>query len=196
MTGAFRRDLEVWLDETLGLEGQKKIFVALAREELDRFEEAWRQATGPDAEFQRFVDGVEGAPLESVRMPRGIILEKAAEIGQATKRVVELVRRYTKTVTGGYRAEHETWVNDVAGAFRDPNPSASDTVDIVNVSDFAAKGEVRGFTDLDAAGFPVGWGLMRGVASRVKKEFRGSNVSIRVHWDRYGADRVPAIRIE
>lgn len=189
---SFRRELDVFLEETLSVEGRRRIFVGIARDELSKFEADWRAAlTAPN--FERFVDGKKDAPLESVRIDGGTIAERVRAIGPVLDRALELFDVFTKVLTGDYKSQTAVFV-DGARVSRgaEPPPSAS-YVSIVNLSPFARKAEVRGFNDKDDSGFRNG--LFESLAAIITSEFKGSGAGAAFSFDEYGGVRLPELII-
>jgi hypothetical protein len=190
---AFSRELEIAFDEMVGLEGRKTIFISTANDQFTAFRAAWRREMG-DVTFERFVDGVEGKPLSSVQIPGGMALDRVISKGKVVARAIDLVDRFTKVLTGDFKSYHRVYINNTPGAFRDPGLAGSDIVQIVNVSDFARRAEVRGYSDQPTERFPNG--LLAGVAAVLINEFRTSPVDIRFDWEEFAGERLPNIRIE
>lgn len=187
----FRRELDVYLDETLGEKGRRDLFVGIARDTIADFEADWRASLGQDPSIEVFVDGVSGAPLSSVTMPGGTISARVQPIGPIVDRALELFDLFTKVVTGGYKADTVVFVNDAETSSTNIGPE--DRVVITNLSPFARKGEVRGFNDEDHSGFRNG--LFEGIATILKQEFRGYPVPIAYVWRRFGGRDLPALMI-
>lgn len=189
--GAFRKEIDVFLDETASVEGRREVFVGVARGAIAEFEADWRAALGADPEVQVFVDGARGAPLESVRIPGGGVAARVQPIGPIVDRALELFDLFTKVVTGDYASETVAFVNDVRGSARAAQPG--DQVAIVNLSPFARKAEVRSFNDADSSGFRNG--LFEGIAVLLKREFKTQLIPIKYVWRAFGGKRLPALLI-
>lgn len=190
---AFRRELDVFLNEALSIEGRKEIFVGIAREAIQTFEADWRAALKADPTTEVFVDGRLGAPLTAVTIPGGFVSARVTPLGPVVDRAVELFDLFTKVVTGGFKAETVAFVNDVRTPIRAIDETAGDQIAITNLAPFARKGEVRSFTDTESSGFRGG--LFEGVAAVLKREIRGTPVPVRYVWRSFGGDRLPAILI-
>ncbi len=80
------------------------ITVRVAREQL-----AFAEAVGP-APYRQYVDGREGASLESV-VPGGNILFRFARIGFILDWIYAQIYRISPVRTGAYRADHQLYVN-------------------------------------------------------------------------------------
>lgn len=191
---AFRRDLEVFLNDTTSVEGRREIFIGIARPTLAEFESDWRTAIGGDPGVETFVDGVKGAALEAVRIPGGVVAARVAPVGPIVDRALELYDLFVKVVTGDYAGDVSVFVNDApASRAQGSTAAGSDQVAITNLSPFARKAEVRGFNDRDGSNFPNG--LFEGLAAVLRAEFRGSPIPIREAWRSFGGKRLPSILI-
>lgn len=189
---AFRRELDVFVDQALGPEGQREIFVAVAREALAEFEAQWRSALAKEPEFERFVDGRLGADLASVRAD-GVIAERVRPIGPIVDRALELFEIFTKIVTGESKSRIFAFVNDMQTPLGSAEARPGDQVAITMLADWDWKGEVRGFNDKDTSGFSNG--LFESVAAILKKEFSGAQTPIRFTGRNFAGRRRPAILI-
>lgn len=190
---ALAREIEALIDETLSVEGQRAIFLGIAEPVLQEFEADWRASVSGEPDFQRFIDGQEGASLETVRMPGGVIAERVRPIGPIVKRAIELFDLFTKIVTGGFKSELSAFVNDARRPLFGAEAEAGDQVFITSVTDFTWKGEVRGFTDKDSSGFSKG--LFASIAAILKREFSGAVVPIRFVGRSVGGRRLPGVLI-
>lgn len=188
---AFRRELDVFLEQATSIEGRREIFVGIALEEITRFESQWREALGEDPQTEVFVDGVEGAPIEAVTIPGGTVAARVIPLGPVVDRALELFDLLTKVVTGDYKTQTAVFVNDVRGSAA--TATAGDQVAIVNLAPFARKAEIRSFNDADNSGFRNG--LFEGVAALLRREVRGVAVPVRYVWRSFGGQRLPALLI-
>ena len=187
------RAREIDLDFADWLAGERQaVFVATAREEIAAFDQTWREATGREPDTETFVDGVRGQPITAVKSG-GVIAHRVQPTGPIITRALELFDLFTKVVTGDFKQRHALFVDGVRRPIGGPEPDPGAAVEIVNLSDFARKAEVRGFGAKDGAGFPDG--LMAGIAAQLKREFRGAPVPIRAKWDLYQGRRLPAVAI-
>ena len=190
---ALSRQIETYLDETLSVEGRREIFLGLVTEELDAWKAGWRAALGEEPDFQIFVDGAEGAPLESVDIPGGVVAGRVRPIGPIVTRAAELFDLYTKVVSGGFKGALAAYVNDARRPLFGAEAEPGDQVFVTSVTDFTLKGEVRGFTDKDSSGFTRG--LFASIAAILKKEFSTAVVLIRYAFRNFGARRLPGVLI-
>jgi hypothetical protein len=190
---AFRRELDVFIDGALSPEGRREIFLGVARPTIAAFEADWREALQQDV-VETFVDGVRGAPFQSVQIPGGVIAARARPIGPVVARLFELYDLFVKVVTGDYAADIAVFVDDAATSRAQAETAvAGAEIVVTNLSPFARKGEVRGFNDRDGSNFPNG--LFEGLAGLLREEFSGSGATISSRWRAFGGRRLPAIAI-
>lgn len=188
---SFRRELDVFLDETLSVDGRRQIFVGIAREELAKFESDWRAAL-PGAQFERFVDGKKDAAIDQVRIDGGVVAERVRALGPVLDRLLELFDIFTKVLTGGYKSETAVFANG-SRVGRGVEPAPGSSIEIVNLSPFSRKAEVRSFNDKDDSGFSNG--LFESLAAILNAEFRGSSVSVYFGWETFEGRRLPMIAL-
>ena len=190
---AFRREIDVFVDQAFSPEGRREIFLGVARPAIAEFEADWRAALARDV-VETFVDGRKGAALESVRIPGGVVAARARPVGPVVARLLELYDLFVKRVTGDYAADLAVFVNDAPSSRgAATNAGGGDQVLVTNLSPFARKGEVRGFNDKDGSNFPNG--LFAGLAFLLREEFRDSNAAISEAWRSFDGRRLPAIAI-
>ena len=189
----FRREIDLFLDQSVSVAGRREIFVAFAQEEFARFEADWRAALNAEPSVERFVDGRKDAPLQAVKIPGGVAVERVQPIGPIVDRALELFDLFTKIVTGDYDAHTEVFINDARRGRAGAEAQPGDEVAIVNLAPFARKAEARRFNDKDASGFSDG--LFEGIAAILKQEFRGGGVAIRYAWRAFDGQRLPLLLI-
>lgn len=100
----FRQELDVFLEQTISEQGQLRIFIAFAEEEIERFRAAWAESSGGKAIVDVVVGGQAGAPISSARLSDPV-LARARTLGLAVDRALTLYDTLTKVVTGGYKAD-------------------------------------------------------------------------------------------
>ena len=188
---AFRRELDVYLDEAVSIEGRREIFLSAAREAIEDFEAAWRRQS-PDVGFQRIVDGRRAARLEEVKVG-GVIAERVQSVIPILRRALQLFDILTKVVTGGYKSQTFVFSNGVRVGSVSQLANDDDFVVIANVSDFARKAEQRGF-NLGAKKSGTG-GLFETIASMLAREFAESANGVYFTYRTIEGNRVPIIAI-
>lgn len=188
---AFSRELEVFVDRALSVEGRQAVFVSTARGALEDFEAGWR-ARQAGATFERVVDGSKVARLEDVRIPGGVVFERVVAIAPIVKRALELFDLMTKVVTGDYKSRTFVFADGARVAGAAQLDAGDDFVVIGNVSDFARKAERVGFNL--AAGFGRD-GLFETIASILQREFAETASAIYFTFRTLEGRRVPVIAI-
>ncbi|MCS0501619.1 hypothetical protein [Ancylobacter mangrovi] len=110
---------------------------AFARQALAEAQEINRQATGAVPPHETFVDGRQGAPLESVK-PDGVIVFEFDLLGDLFEWVGEMLVKHSPVRTGRYSDSHLFFAD---GVQVDPGaalPSAEEYV-FINVQPYARK---------------------------------------------------------
>jgi hypothetical protein len=99
MSGStFRRQVSVFIDQTLSPEAQSARLATIARDGRD---ELIRTRRAPPA-YRTFVDGREGAPESAVK-PQGTILYRFDQLGQAAVFALAFLRARSPVRSGTYR---------------------------------------------------------------------------------------------
>lgn len=156
------RDVFLSLDEGLGPEGRSRALAAFARQELERAETVNRQASGQVPTHARFVDGMAGAPIETVR-PDGVIVFDFDLANHVLDWIGEELARESPVRTGRYANSHALFteggeVHPASGLPR------SGTFVFLNTQPYARKIE-RGYSDQAPDG------VYQGVAAVAKGRF-------------------------
>lgn len=189
---AFRRELDVFIEDATSADTRREIFVSISREALGEFETAWR-ARQPGVAFNRFVDGDQARRLEDVVIPGGTVAERVQTVAPMVRRALQLFDIMTKVVTGGYKSETHVFSNDGRFSTVADLANRDDFVIIANVSDFARKAEQRGFNL--AAGVEGTGGLFETIASILSREFRDAANGVFFTYRTIEGNRVPVIAI-
>jgi hypothetical protein len=146
-----------------------RITARVAREKL-----AEQLAVAP-APYRTFVDGIEGAALESVR-PGGIILFRFARIGPVIDWIWNEILSLSPVLTGRYRDSHRFYVNgeerdaEAEGQLVDIPPGAE--IVIADLQPYARKIEGGGPGKRGAARPPLSPQAPNGVYEITAKEAR------------------------
>lgn len=140
-TGITKR---VTLDSLLPESDLKKLRAMMAREAIDSASAQNRRVFGADVPHKEFVDGREGAPLDSVN-PHGRIDAEWQMMDEAVRWVLEELRRTSPVKDGDYRASHVVVIDGVASD-GDMLPSLFDEVAIMSTVPYARKIE-RGLSN-------------------------------------------------
>jgi hypothetical protein len=126
------RDVGLIIDELLTPEARRKQLADMARQYLDEADEANRRALGKTPMSKTFVDGREGAPLESVRADGVIVREYDLVLGVLAFIMAEL-RAISPVRSGRYQKSHTLFADGVEVPPNAPIPEAKDYVFLSDV---------------------------------------------------------------
>lgn len=188
---AFRRELDVFVAETLGEEGARQIFIQTAGPALAEFEAEWRSVR-PDATFERFVDGRETDDISAVAAD-GVILERVVAVAPMVRRALELFDLMTRVRTGGYKSQTFVFSGGARASTAAALANRDDFVVIANVSAFARRAELRGFNI--AEGLGAGAGLFETIASIIADEFAATANAAYYTWRTIEGRRIPVLAL-
>lgn len=189
---AFRREIDAFVAESLGVDARRTLFLGLAGEALTDFETQWR-ASAPQVRFAGFVDGSASKDVGEVNIPGGTLAETADMTAAILDRALDLFDRFTKVVTGDYKAQTQIFVDDVQKDAAAARTAAGSLIVIANVAAFARKAETQGFNVTDGAGLPDG--LFASIAAILRQEFKGSVDRVYYTWRTILGERVPIVAI-
>ena len=100
MSGAaFRRNVDVWVQDNLTAEARSALLARTARQKLAELQ---AQGRAP-RHFTRYVDGMEGAPEDSVR-PNGVILYRFRFLANAAAFALSYLQARSPVRSGAFRA--------------------------------------------------------------------------------------------
>ncbi|HEX4302835.1 MAG TPA: hypothetical protein VHZ78_08575 [Rhizomicrobium sp.] len=99
------RDIRLIIDETLSPAGRSKQFADAARAALGEADETNRRVLGRIPPNHTFVDGVEGATLDSVR-PDGVIVREYELVADLLVFIGDELRKVSPVQSGRYQASH------------------------------------------------------------------------------------------
>jgi hypothetical protein len=133
---AFTAQLELAKKNIVG-EARRRALAELAREAKAEAEQINRAALGRDVESKTFVDGREGAPLESVK-PYGTIVHLFAVHVAAVDFAYETILSLSPIYTGRYKDSHILMVNGVETA-GPVTPGVDDEIALVNTQPYARR---------------------------------------------------------
>lgn len=107
--------VQVTVDETLSPRARSAAIAGFAREKLAEARTKNRQATGGETPYRQFVDGRQGAPLESVNPDRGVIVFEFDLVKDVIDWILaRLVARSPRGPAGGagtYREAHRLFAD-------------------------------------------------------------------------------------
>lgn len=121
------RDVRLILDEELSPSGRSKQFAALAREFLTEADETNRTVLGRIPPNKTFVDGSEGANLESVR-PDGVIVREYELIADLLIWISDRLQQLAPVLTGTFRRSIGVFADGTEVALGARLPPASEYV--------------------------------------------------------------------
>lgn len=106
------RDVKLLIDELLGPRAQAEQFAEGAKQFLDEADETNRRVLGRVPPYKTFVDGREGAALESVRLG-GVIVREYDLIADALIWIDSELVRISPRLTGRYMRKHVLFADGV-----------------------------------------------------------------------------------
>jgi len=115
-----RRDLDVMFKQGIGDKAQSAILAKFALEKIEEAKTQNKQALGVVPPYKIYVDGRQGAPLESVK-PNGTIRVEFQLVNEALAWIFEQLQKHSPVLTGRYANSHELFAD---GAQVD-NPNAA-----------------------------------------------------------------------
>ncbi|MBX3546899.1 hypothetical protein [Chelatococcus sp.] len=138
------RDIALALSSSVGPEARSKIIADFAREELAKAQVQNKQALGHETPHTAFVDGQEGAPLDSVK-PDGRIVFEFDLVNEIFAWIGEQLVLHSPVLTGRYRGSHKFYAD---GVEIEPGLNVPDAQEyaFVNIQPYARKIE-RGFSE-------------------------------------------------
>lgn len=130
------RDLDVMINDALGPEARSAILADFARAQIAEASAVNAVALGRESPRDTFVDGREGAPLESVK-PEGTIVTVFDLMDDLFAWIADMLVRHSPALTGRYAASHLLFADGVEVAGGIP-PAASEYV-FTNTQPYARK---------------------------------------------------------
>jgi hypothetical protein len=148
--GNFRQDVQAFVNENLSPRARQLLMAEKAREVLSKAKADNKQAVGREVPYDQFVDGREGAPLESINPKGGVIAFRFHLIGDVLKYIGEQLEMHSPVLTGRYKRSHILLAD---GVEVDPDAEfpPAETYAFVNTTPYARKIE-RGLSKQAADG--------------------------------------------
>jgi hypothetical protein len=140
------RDIELIIAADLSPEAVSKAIAGFAREAIDDAAETNAKVLGSPPPKRVYVDGREGAPLESVKPVGGTILAEFDLLEDTLQWIGQQLVLHSPALSGEYARSHVMVIDDVAADFNAPIPPDFDEIVFVNVTPYARKIE-RGLSD-------------------------------------------------
>lgn len=171
------REFELALREDLEPEARSQRFAMFAQEEIDKAAEENRKALGREPRRKVFVDGREGAPLDSVT-PAGVITATFELVDDVLVWIGEQLLRASPRRSGRYERSHILLAD---GDEIDPKGTIPSAVEYVFVSTqpYARKIEGDGFRSASSSQAPDG--VYEVVAAMANQRF-GNIARIKFGW--------------
>lgn len=121
------RDVALIIDQDLSPAAQSRAFAAAAQGFLDEADDIDRRILGRLPPSHTFVDGREGAALDTVR-PDGVIVREYELIDDVLLFIAEELRAVSPVLTGQYRASHTLYADGVEVSDAEQIPQAQEYV--------------------------------------------------------------------
>lgn len=177
---ALRRDVEILIDDVLSDEAQRQMFIAIAADEIEAFENAWREAlANRGLEAQIIVNGQLGGFLEQVTFPGGVILARVKPVADIVNEALKQLNALVKIKRGRYKRSLAVYA-DQRRILSGNEAGPSDKVAITYLAPYARRAEQQEFNIKDGAA--LGGGLLFTVTKMLKKKFRAAALKIRFNY--------------
>jgi len=131
------RDYEVFLSEQLGPKVRSAMLAEFAAERITEAKEHNKKVLGVVPPHEIYVDGVEGAPLSSVR-PDGTIRAEFELVLEALAWINTQLQIHSPVLTGRYAKSHELFADGVDTENPNAAPPAEEYV-FMNIQPYARK---------------------------------------------------------
>src|SRR5580765_3493634 len=131
-----RRDLDVMFKAGIGDKAQSAILAAFALEKIDEAKAQNKRALGVVPPYKIYVDGRQGAPLESVK-PNGVIRVEFQLVSQVLAWIYQQLETHSPRLTGHYASSHVLFADGQEVSATNP-PPAEEYV-FVNTTPYARK---------------------------------------------------------
>jgi hypothetical protein len=166
------RDVRLIIDETLSPAARSKMFAADALAFIQEGDEINRRVLGRVPPRKVYVDGREGAPLDSVR-PDGVIVAEWEILSDLIVWIGEQLVANSPRLSGRYAASHVLFADGEEVPIGEEVPAADEYV-FLNIQPYARKIEGDGTRSPESRQAPEG--VYRLVAALAQREarFRGA----------------------
>ena len=132
-----RRDLQILIDRRLSPAAQSAVFASFARQKLAEGKAVNERALGRVPPFETYVDGVEGASEDQVKLP-GRILYKFDLGTDVLAQIITELERHSPVRSGRYANSHELFADGVQVDNPNDPPPAREYV-IMNLTAYSRK---------------------------------------------------------
>lgn len=124
---AFDKDISVIISEELSPAAASRAFAEFAKEQIGEADDINRQVLGRVPPRKTFVDGREGADLNSVR-PDGMIVAEYELVSDALFFIAEELKKVSPVRSGRYQASHTLFADGTEVEVGNQIPQASEYV--------------------------------------------------------------------
>jgi len=131
------RDLELIQRQDLGAKAQSAVLAAFAAEAIEEAKQQNKRVLGVVPPYDVYVDGREGAPLESVK-PNGVIRAEFQLVNEALAWISTQLQIHSPVLTGRYAKSHELFADGVDTENPNAAPPADEYV-FINTQLYARK---------------------------------------------------------
>jgi hypothetical protein len=104
--GNFRQEIAAFVNENLSPAARQKMMARKAQEVIDKTAASNEAALGRKVPYDHFVDGREGAPLESINPNGGVIAVRFHLVGDVLKWIGEQLETHSPVRSGRYKKSH------------------------------------------------------------------------------------------
>jgi hypothetical protein len=131
------RDVQFLLEETFSPQARSAALAEFARGEIAEAKAINRQLLGREPPSTIFVDGVEGAALESVK-PAGVIVLDFELVDEVLLYIHQQLETHSPVLTGRYRRSHALFADGTEVTIESGIPAAEEYV-FLNLQPYARK---------------------------------------------------------
>ena len=162
-----RRDLDVMFKQGIGDKAQSAILAAFALEKIEEAKAQNKQALGVVPPYKIYVDGRQGAPLESVK-PNGVIRVEFQLVNEALAWIFEQLQKHSPVLTGRYANSHELFADGIQVDNPNMAPPAEEYV-FLNTQPYARK--IEGDLSREPSSKQAPEGVYEAVATLAQAKF-------------------------
>lgn len=106
------KDIKVWLDQALGPKARSKALATFAQDAIDDANAINAKALGRVPPYDVWVDGRQGAPLQSVK-PEGKVIAEWDFLDDSLVWIRDMLEQHSPYKTGRYQRSHKFFVDGV-----------------------------------------------------------------------------------
>jgi hypothetical protein len=162
-----RRDLDVMFRQGIGDKAQSAILATFALEKIEEAKAQNKQALGVVPPYKIYVDGRQGAPLESVK-PNGVIRVEFQLVTEAIAWIHQQLAMHSPVLTGRYANSHELFADGVQTDNPNNAPPAEEYV-FLNTQPYARK--IEGDLSREPSSKQAPEGVYEAVATLAQQTF-------------------------